>query len=160
MTKNLMSNVHFQVRLVKELRGSPGRLQIITHPVLAKPKEGANDDHTLDLHATERSALQAARNYCSRGDRRKGLLPGQFLGVVVVRFESDPSGSKRVPTTIPKRLMKGSDWGRKRREPDTTTWLYYIEPQSCKAFHVDTGPSGEHHVGREVEVRNSSSGHA
>jgi hypothetical protein len=97
------------LRLVKELRGSPRRREIITLPFLGKPKEGAKDDHTLDLHATERSALQAARNYCNRSDKRKGLLPGQFLGVVVVKFESDLSGSKRVPITVPKRLMKGGD---------------------------------------------------
>lgn len=137
MAKNLLSNVHFQLRLVKELRGS----RIITGKSLADIKEGANDDHILDLLARERSALQEARNYCNRSDKRKGLLPGQFLGVVVTKFESDPSGSKRVPTTVPKRLMKGSRWGRKRRVKDTTTWLYYIEPQSCKAsckaFHVD-----------------------
>jgi len=154
LTKNLMSNVQFQLRLVKELRGSPRRREIITLPFLGKPKEGAKDDHTLDLHATERSALQAARNYCNRSDKRKGLLPGQFLGVVVVKFESDPSGSKRVPITVPKRLMKGRDWGRKRRELGTTTWLYYIEPQepqSCKAFHVDTTLSGEHRIGEEVK---------
>ena len=148
MTKNLLSNVHFQLRLVKELRGS----RIITGKSLADIKEGANDDHTLDLLARERSALQEARNYCNRSDKRKGLLPGQFLGVVVVKFESDPSGSKRVPMTVPKRLMKGGDWGRKRREPGTTTWLYYIEPESCKAFHVDTTLSGEHRIGEEVKV--------
>ena len=147
MTKNLMSNVRFQLRLVKELKGS----RIITGRSLADIKEGANDDHTLDLLARERSALQEARNYCSRSDERKGLLPGQFLGVVVTKFESDPSGSKRVPTTVPKRLMKGGDWGRKRRVKDTTTWLYYIEPQSCKAFHVDTTLSGEHRTGEEVK---------
>jgi hypothetical protein len=132
MTKNLLSNVGFQLRLVKELRGR----KIITRKFLADIKEGANDDHTLDLLARERSALHEARNYCSRSDERKGLLPGQFLGVVVTKFESDPSGSKRVSTTVPKRLMKGSRWGRKRRAKDTTTWLYYVDPQS-KAFHVD-----------------------
>ena len=47
MTKNLMSNVQFQLRLVKELRGSPGRHEIITLPFLGKSKEGAKDDHTL-----------------------------------------------------------------------------------------------------------------
>ena len=147
MTKNLLSNVHFQLRLVKELRGSPRRRELITLPFLGKPKEWAKDDHTLDLHATERSALQAARNYCNRSDKRKGLLSGQFLGVVVTKFESDPSGSNPVPTTIPQRLIKGGKWGRKRREPGTTTWLYYIEPQSCQAFLVDTTPSGEHFIG-------------
>ena len=147
MTKKLLSNVHFQLRLVRELRGSPGRREIITFPSLAKSKEGAKDDHTLDLRATDRSVLQEARNYCRRSDKRKGLPPKQFLGVVVTKFEGDSSRSKVVPTTIPPWMIKGR---RSRRVPDTTTWLYYIEPQSCKAFHVDT-LSGEHRIGEEVK---------
>ena len=150
LTKNLLSNVHCQLRLVKELRGSLRRRELITLPFLGKPKEGAKDDHTLDLHATGRSALQVARNYCMRSDRRKDILSGQFLGVIVVKFESDSSGSKFVPTTVPTWLMKGRNWGRKRRESETTTWLYYVEPQSCKAFHVVTAQSRKHHVGDEI----------
>jgi hypothetical protein len=150
MTKNLLSNVHFQLRLVKELRGLPGgRRKIVTLPFLGRPKEGAKDDCTLRLYATERSALQAARNYCQRSDERKGLPAGLFLGVVVVKFESDPSGGSRlVRTTIPQRLIGGHS---KPRERGTTTWLYYIEPESCKAFSVDTTISGEHLVGEEVK---------
>lgn len=148
MTKNLMSNVQFQLRLVKELRGSPRRREIITLPFLGKSKEGANDDRTLRLQATERSALQAARNYCNRSDERKGLPAGLFLGIVVVKFESYPTGSKHVPATIPQRLIGGHS---KRREPGTTTWLYYIEPQSCRVFHVVTTLSGEHFIGEELE---------
>ena len=146
-----MSNVQFQLRLVKELRGSPRRREIITLPFLGKSKEGSKDDRTLRLQATERSALREARDYCSRNDERKGLLPGQFLGVVVTKFESDPTGSKRVPRTIPQKRIGGHS---KPREPGTTTWLYYIKPQSCKAFHVDTILSGErivHLIGEEVK---------
>jgi len=145
-----MSNVQFQLRLVKELRGSPRRREIITLLFLGKSKEGAKEYRTLRLQATERSALQAARNYCRRSDKRKGLLPGQFLGVVVVRFEGDPSGAKLVQTTIPQKRIGGHS---KQREPNTTTWLYYIEPESCKAFHVDTVLSGRRKVrlvGEEV----------
>lgn len=134
MTKNLLSNVHFQLRLVKELRGRPGSREIITLPFLGKSKERAKDDHTLDLHATEQSALQTAHNYCERGDKRKGLLPGQFLGVVVVKFESDPSRWKSV-----KPGSFGSGFklrGRPPRVKGKTIWLYYVDPQS-KAFHVD-----------------------
>jgi len=107
LTKNLLSNVQFQLRLVKELRGSSRRHEIITHLLLGKPKEGAKDDRTLRLHATERSALQAARNYCNRSDERKGLPAGLFLGVVVVKFESYPTGSKRVPATVPQSRIGG-----------------------------------------------------
>ena len=147
-----MSNVHFQLRLVKELRGQPQSREVFTYPFLAKSKERAKDDHTLDLHATESSALQAACNYCRRGDKRKGLPIEQFLGVVVVKHESDSSGQKPklVPRTLPKQIIVTA---RKRRKKGTTTWLYYIEPQSCKAFHVDTVISGEHRkhrIGEEV----------
>ncbi len=151
MTKNLMSNVQFQLRLVKELRGSPRRREIITLPFLGKSKEGEKDDRTLRLQATERSALHAARNYCNRSDERKGLPAGLFLGVVVVKFESYTTGSKRVLRTVPQRLIGGHS---KRREPGTTTWLYYIEPNSCKVFQVDTILSGErpgHFIGEEVK---------
>ncbi len=151
MTKNLMSNVQFQLRLVKKLRGSPRRREIITLPFLGKSKEGLKDDRTLRLQATERSPLQEARNYCNRSDEREGLPAGLFLGVVVVKFESYPVGSKRVPTTIPQGRIGGHS---KQREPGTTTWLYYIEPESCKAFHVDTILSGErivHLIGEEVK---------
>jgi len=147
LTKNLMSNVQFQFRLVKELRGSPRRREIITLPFLGKSKEGANDDRTLRLQANEQSALQAARNYCRRSDARKGLPAGLFLGVVVVKFESDPTGSKRVLTTVPQWRIRGRS---KKRKPGTTTWLYYIEPESCKVFHVDTTPGGDHFIGEEL----------
>ena len=53
MVKKLMSNVHFQLRLVKELKYSDGRDEIITDRNLTSPKEGDKVDHTLDLMATE-----------------------------------------------------------------------------------------------------------
>ncbi len=144
MTKNLSSNVHFQFRLVKELKGP--RPSIITKLGLAKYKERAKDDKTIDLLHTDREALKYARNYCSRSDKRKGLVPGQFLGLVVTKFTSESAG-KPVPRTIPYRRIKGP---RGRREPCTTTWLYYIEPQSCQAFFVDTTPSGKHFIGEPL----------
>ena len=147
MKNNLMSNVQFQIRLIKELRGSPGKQVIITMPFLAKPKEGIKDDHTLRLYATEKSALQAARNYCNRSDERKGLTPGSFLGVVVVKFEGDPTGAKRVSITIPQNRIGGHS---RVRVSGTTTWLYYIEPRLCKVFHIETNSSGEHYIGEEI----------
>jgi len=147
MTNNLMSNVQFQIRLVKELRGSSGKQGIITLPFLAKPKDGFNDDHTLRLYATEKSALQAARNYCNRSDERKGLSPGSFLGIVMVKFEGDSTSAKRVPRTIPQNRIGGHS---RIRVNGTTTWLYYIEPQLCKVFHVETNSSGEHYIGEEI----------
>ena len=130
MAKTLQTNMHFQLRLVKHLDGT----RIVTHLNLGQPNEGAAKDHVLDLFDNERSALQAARNYCARGEKRKGPLPGQFLGVVVVKFESDPSRWKSV-----KPGSFGSGFklrGRPPRVKGKTIWLYYVDPQS-KAFHVD-----------------------
>jgi len=129
MAKRLPPNVHFQLRLVKRFDGR----RIVTYPNLGQPNEGAAEDHTLDLFPNEKSALQAARNYCARGEKRKGPLPGEFLGVVVVKFESDPSKWKSVrPGTFGPGLKLS---GRPRRAPGTATWLYYVSPDE-KAFHV------------------------
>ena len=122
--------MHFQLRLVKHLDGT----RIVTHPNLGQPNEGTTKDHVLDRCDNERSALQAARNYCARGEKRKGPLPGQFLGVVVVKYESDPSRWKSVKPGSFSSYFKLS-----RRPPRVvgkTIWLYYVDPQS-KAFHVD-----------------------
>lgn len=141
---HLQSKEHFQLRLVKELRGSDKR-QIITYPFLGKAKEGKKYDKTLDFYATERAALQQARNYCWRSDERKGLLPGQFHGVVLTKFESK-SGSFLVSHTLPN--IQSAD---KPRQPGTTRWLYYLEPENCKVFHVSTNEAGEHFMGGELE---------
>lgn len=139
--KRFSTNDHFQFRLVKEIRGR----QIITERDLAKPKEGRNVTQTLDPFATEQGVLQAARNYCMGSDERKGLKPGdQFLGVVVTRFTAG-SFAKIVPRSIPERMK--NDGPRLRREPGTTTWLYYVEPQSCKTFRVVTTADGKHLLG-------------
>jgi hypothetical protein len=87
MAKRLPPNAHFQLRLVKRFDGR----RLVTYQNLGQPNEGAAKDHTLDLFENERSALQAARNYSARGEKRKGPLPGEFLGIVVVKYESDPS---------------------------------------------------------------------
>jgi hypothetical protein len=140
---NLRSNEHFQLRLVKELRGRDKR-QIITYPFLGKAKEGEKYDKTLDFYATEKAALQQARDYCWRSDERKGLLQGQFRGVVLTKFESK-SDSFLIRHTLPN--IQSAD---KPRKPGTTTWLYYLEPENCRVFHVSTTESGEHFVGEEL----------
>ena len=127
MAKRLPPNTHLQLRLVKRFDGR----RLVTYRNLAQPKEGAAKDHTLDLFLNERSALQAARNYCARGEKRKGPLPGEFLGVVVVKHESEGSKSARVGPWGPGKLI-----GRRPRVPGTTTWLYYVSPE-CEAFHID-----------------------
>jgi len=130
MTKTLPPNMHFQLRLVKRFDGK----RIVTHRSLGQPNEGVAKDHVLDLYDNERSVLQAARNYCARGDKRKGPLPGPFLGVVVVKYESDPSRWKSIkPGSL------GSDFQlsrRPQRVTGKTSWLYYVDPDS-KAFHVN-----------------------
>lgn len=136
MAKTLPPNVHFHLRLVKCFDGT----RIVTHLNLAQPNEGTAKDHVWDLYKNERSVLKAARNYCARGEKRKGPLHGQFLGVVVVKYESDPSRWKSVKPGSFGSSFKLS--GRPQRVVGKTIWLYYVDPQS-KAFHVD---ARTHHV--------------
>ncbi len=130
MAKTLPPNMHFQLRLVKRFDGT----RVVTHPNLGQPNEGTAKDHVLDLFDNERSVLQAARNYCARGEKRKGSLPGQFLGVVVMKFEGDPSRWKSVKPGSFSSYFKLSR--RPPRVKGKTIWLYYVDPQS-KAFHMD-----------------------
>ena len=130
MGKTLPPNMHFQFRLVKCFRGT----RIITHRSMAQPNEGAPKDHVLDLFDNERSVLQKARNYCARGEKRKGPLPGPFLGIVVVKYESDQSRWKSVK---PGSFGSGFKLSRRpSRVKGKTIWLYYVDPHS-KAFHMD-----------------------
>ena len=58
MTKNLLSNVRFQLRLVKELKGySRGRLEISTFHPMGKSKERAKDDKTIELLCNESAEI-------------------------------------------------------------------------------------------------------
>jgi hypothetical protein len=130
MANRLPTNAHFQLRLVKRFDGR----RIVTFGNLAKPKEGEAKDQTLDLFANERSALQYARNYCSRGERRKGPLPGEFLGVVIVQHESDPSKWKSIAPGSPLRGAVLAN--RPKRAKDTTVWRFYVDPDG-KAYAVN-----------------------
>lgn len=128
MAKKLPPNMHFQLRLVKRIdeKGT-----IYTHHKMAHPK-GMKDDQTLDLYPTEQGILMKASAYCSRTDERKGPFPEPFLGVVVVKHESDPDKwDLRSPV--------GQHLELKERPPrvvKTTIWRYYIDSQS-EAFYVD-----------------------
>ena len=132
MPKRLPPNDHFQFRLVKRFDGR----RIVTYANLAQPNEGSAKDHTMDFFGNERSALQEAKNYSARGEKRKGLLPGEFLGVVVVKYESDPNKSItiRPGSFFPRATVSH----RPRRVPGTATWLYYVNPEG-ERFHV--GPT-------------------
>jgi len=144
---NLMSNVLFQFRKVKELRNSAGKIEIVTHPDLGKVKEGAKDDRAMRLLKTDLGALQFARNYCNRSDERKGLVKGEeFLGVVLTKFEDSSVVAKRVSDSIPQNRIGSHSAPRK---VGTTAWLYYVEAETCKAFHVVT-LSGKRYIGEEV----------
>ena len=123
------ANVHYQVRLVKRLDGR----RVVTHHALAQPKELRARDKTLDF-GTERGALQAARNYSARGEQRKGPLPGDFVGTIVVKHISDPTKFGTVKLGNVPRGFEVTK--RPRRLVGTTTWLYYVDPNG-KAFHVN-----------------------
>ena len=147
MTKNPMSNERSQFRLVRELKDfPPGRLEIKTYQPMGKPKEGTKEDKTSEL-LNESAALKLACDYCKRGEKRKGLpAEVEFRGIVVTRFIGDPKGAVPVPRNIPYRRIGGR---RPPRVKGTTKWLYYIEPECCKAFHVDT-ISGKHYKGEPL----------
>ena len=128
MAKQLPGNVHFQIRLVKRFDGK----KIVTHGTLAHAKSLQAKDKTLDLVGTEKGALQQARNYCKRGSRRKGPLPGEFLGVVLIKYDSNPNK----PRTVRSGAGGFQVTHRPRRVTATTTWLYYVDPDA-NAYQVD-----------------------
>lgn len=125
-------HAHYQLRLVRRFDG----MRIVTYPPLAQPKSLKDRDKTLDITAgTERGALQKARNYCRRGPKRKGELPGEFLGVVLVKHNSDSDKSIVVSRSF--EVTK-----RPKREKGTTVWLYYVDADG-QAFTVNPM---SHHV--------------
>lgn len=126
-------HAHYQLRLVQRFDGA----RIVTYASLAQPKSLEAKDKTLDLTAgSEKGALQKARNYCRRGAKRKGELPGEFIGVVLVKHVSDTGR----PITVTRSGFQVTK--RPKRTTGTTVWLYYVDADG-KAFMVD--PS-THHV--------------
>lgn len=127
-------HAHYQLRLVKRIDGT----RIVTHGQLAQPKSLNAPDKTMDFNVgSVRAALTRAKDYCRRGCRRKGGLPGEFFGVVLVKHESDAKKSVAVKTPgfeVTKRP---------KRIPDTTVWLYYVS-QDLEAYEVTEG----HEIGR------------
>lgn len=120
--------MHFQLRLVKSI---DEKGKISTHHKMARPK-GMKGDQTLDLYTSEQGILMKAHAYCSRTDERKGPFPEPFLGVVVVKHESDPDKwDLGFPVGQHLKLNK-----RPRRMKKTTIWLYYIDPRS-EEFYMD-----------------------
>ena len=121
---------HYQIRLVKRFDGR----RIVTHPPLANAKSTGSRDKTLDVFeaTSDRSALGRAREYNRRSDKRKGPLPGDYLGAVVVRYETDTSKQGVI-----RRSRGGSEvTNRRRRLKGTTSWLYFVDPEG-DAYHVD-----------------------
>ncbi len=123
---------HYQIRLVERFAGR----RIVTHRQLAHAKSTESRDKTLDIFQadSDRSALQRAREYIARSERRKGPLPADFLGVVVAKYETDPSK----PGLI--RRIKGQSMpevtNRRTRTRGTTAWLYFVDIFG-NAYHVD-----------------------
>ena len=118
---------HYQLRLVRRILGS----RVVTHRELARPKGLNARDQTMEYFAdSDKEALKKARDYCNRGQRRKGKLPGPFLGVVVVRHKTDSSE--------PLYLRQGSFEvsKRPRRLKGTTEWLFYVAP-NLVAYEID-----------------------
>ena len=133
------ANVHYQLRLVKRIDGG----RIVTHGPLAQPKGLGARDKTVDF-GTEKGALQAARNYSKRGERRKGPLPGDYMGAVVTKFVTDAARFGAIkPGNVPGGFILTN---RSKRLEGTTTWLYYVDPDG-KAFHVS---AETHRVGGAV----------
>ena len=118
---------HFQLRLVKRIDGR----RIVTHGPMANANGIAAKDKTLDF-STKGEAVKSAKDYCCRGSRRKGPLPGEFLGVVVVRRESDQTRWISVGSlTAGMKVSK-----RPKRVKGTTTWLSYVDKDGVE-YHVD-----------------------
>ena len=120
-------HVQYQLRLVKRFDGK----SIVTHQPLAQPKSFKAKDKTLDFTSgSEKGALQRARDYCRRGDNRKGELPGEFLGVVLVKHSSDRDKSIAVaPSGF--QVTK-----RPKRTVGTTVWTHYVDADG-RAYTVD-----------------------
>ncbi len=120
-------HAHYQLRLVRRFDGAG----IMTHPSLAQPKSLKARDKTLDITVgSERGALQKARNYCRRGAKRKGELPGEFIGVVLVKHVSDASR----PITVKRSGFQVTK--RPRRTTGTTVWMDFVDADG-KAYTVD-----------------------
>ncbi len=116
-------HVHYQLRLVRRLDGT----KIVTHGRLAQLKSLKDPDKTLDFTAgSEKAALKKVRDYYWRGPRRKGELPGDFIGAVLVKHTTDAGRS--ITVKPPSRFQAGFQvTKRPRRTTGTTVWLYYLD---------------------------------
>ena len=121
-------HAHYQLRLVQRFDGQ----RIVTHRPLAQAKSFKARDKTLDFTAgSERGALQKAKDYCRRGAKRKGELPGYtFIGVVLVKHTTD---SNKPVSVLPSGFEVTK---RPRRTTGTTVWLYFVDA-SGRAYKVD-----------------------
>lgn len=120
-------HVNYQLRLVKRIDGS----RIVTHQVMSQPKSLNAKDKTLDFTiGTEKGAIQRARDYCRRGANRKGELPGEFLGVVLVKHSSD-KGKPVSVSPVGFQVTK-----RHKRTVGTTVWTHYVD-RDGRAYTVD-----------------------
>lgn len=134
----LEPHAHYQLRLVRRFDGA----RIVTYSSLAQPKSLKDTDKTLDaIPGDKKGALQKARNYCRRGDKGKGDLPGEFIGVVVVKHVFDANR----PITVRRADFQVTK--RPKRTTGTTVWMYYVNADG-QAYTID---SSTHHVLNRVE---------
>ena len=142
MSNQSQSRSHYQFRLVKRIDGR----KLVTHAILANARSKGARDKTLDIFqaSNDRAALQRARDYFHRAVQNKGPLPGEFRGVVVVKYDSDP----KKPAIISQPKLHGplETANRRRQLRGTTTWLYYLDPKG-DVFYVD---AVDHHVKDQV----------
>lgn len=122
---------HYQFLLVKRFDGA----RPVTYPPHAWPTAKRARDKTLDRFeaGSDPKALQLARAYSRRSIQNKGPLPGPFRGVVVARHETVQTKPQHVRMTRGRSLVVTN---RRRRERDTTVWLYYVDTKG-DAYSVD-----------------------
>ena len=131
MPNRSQTRTHYQLRLVKRIDGR----KFVTYSTLANAGSTGARDKTLDVFQAnnDKAALQRARDYVHRSVRRKGPLPGEFRGVVVVKYEHDPERPALVTQQVQGPLEMTN---RRDRLKGTTTWLYYID-STVDAYTVD-----------------------
>ena len=139
---NTKQRSHYQLRMVKRLDDR----KLVTHRPLANAKSASARDKTLDEFQanSDRGALQHGRNFLRRSSARQGPMPDPFLGVVVSKFDSDPSKPGIIRPLS--RYGNVEVVNRRWRMKGTTTRLFFINVEGFP-FHVDS----ERRLGNEVE---------
>jgi hypothetical protein len=131
MPDQMASRSHYQLRLVKRV----DRKRVVTHPPLAHAKSVNARDKTLDIFQAnnDRAALQRAREYGLKSLQKKGPLPGDYRGVVVVKHQTAHAKPFLVEQTKSGAIEIVN---RRRRLAGSTVWLYYLDNEG-NAWNLD-----------------------